>query len=117
ERLKKGEVDAVAVRVWQRANHRGHAASIVAAFRGGLLFDVHETYRELSESKMEVLFVLGGEDEVFPVEMMRRELLEGVQWKKGVTVVDGAGHEIVRSHVGEVVDIVEGFWGGEEAGE
>lgn len=111
ERLKKGEVDPVAVRVWQRENHRGHAASIVSVFRSGLLFDVHETFRELSESKMEVLFVLGGEDDVFPVEMMKRELIESVQWKKGVKVVEGAGHEVVRSHIGEVVDIVEEFWG------
>ncbi|TVY30503.1 Dihydrolipoyllysine-residue acetyltransferase component of acetoin cleaving system [Lachnellula hyalina] len=115
ERLKNGEIDPVAAQIWQMKNHRGHVASLVGSFRGGIVFDLHETYRELSKSKMETLVVLGGEDEVFPMEMMKRELLESVQWKKGMKVVDRAGHEIVRSHIGKVVEIVEEFWGGEEA--
>lgn len=109
ERLKNGEVDGVAVETWERENHAGHVANIVGTFRHGGVFDMHEAYGVLAKSEVRKLVVLGGADDFFREEMMRREL-EGVGWKEEVKVVEGAGHGVARTHVGEVVKILEDFW-------
>jgi pimeloyl-ACP methyl ester carboxylesterase len=110
ERLKEGVVDTVAVETWERENHGGHVVSIVGMFRDGV-FDQHEAYRALAKSEMKALVMIGSEDRVFEEKMMKREL-ESVGWKSGVRVVEGAGHGIVRSHVGEVAGVVEEFLSG-----
>jgi pimeloyl-ACP methyl ester carboxylesterase len=115
ERLKKGEVNTVSIETWEREFHKGHVASIVGAFRDGGVFDMHEVYRLLGKNEIRTLVVLGDKNGVFGKAMMTREL-EGVGWKKEVKVVERAGHEIVRSHVGEVVKIVGEFWSGKVGG-
>jgi len=107
ERLKEGVIDTVAVETWERENHGGHVASIVGMFRDGV-FDQHEAYGTLAHSETKALVIVGTEDAVFEEKMVKREL-ESVGWKSKVTVVEGAGHGILRSHVDEVIPVVEEF--------
>lgn len=116
EQLKERKIDTNAVQAWQRERHAGHKATIVGAWRNAGVFDLHGTYRSLAERGDRALVVLGGEDSVFPETFMRKQL-KSVGWKEEhVKAVKGATHEIVRSHIKEVVEVVEEFWKGSEDG-
>jgi len=109
ERLREGKVDTEAVQKWQRDHHAGHEASIVSYWRYSGVFDQHESYRKLVGGSVEVLIILGEKDTVIEPVETRREL-EGLGWKEEVVVVEGATHEIARSHVKEIADLTEKFW-------
>ncbi|KAH7356477.1 Alpha/Beta hydrolase protein [Rhexocercosporidium sp. MPI-PUGE-AT-0058] len=74
ERVKKGEMDGVAVETWQRENHGGHVASLVSMWNYAGVYDQHDSYKLLAESGVEILVLVGSEDGVFPEGMLRREL-------------------------------------------
>ncbi|KAH9223783.1 Alpha/Beta hydrolase protein [Leptodontidium sp. 2 PMI_412] len=111
ERVKKGELDTVAVEIWQRENHAGHVASLVSMWNYAGVYDQHESYRLLAKSKVEVLVLVGSEDDVFPEEMLRRGL-GSVGWKGDIKVVEGAGHGIIGSHSQDVGRLLEELWRG-----
>jgi pimeloyl-ACP methyl ester carboxylesterase len=110
ERLLKGEVDTVPVQKWEREMHKGHVASIVSMFRYAGVYDQHEEYRNLSGGDVKVLVVLGDKDQVIEVESTKKELLK-LGWKGEIKTVEGATHEIVRSHVQEVAGLAGEMWG------
>jgi hypothetical protein len=71
ERLQKGEVDPVAVQLWERAHHKGHETSVVNMF-SGITFDHNKEFAMLPRNGVEVLFILGEKDStVKPKEFER----------------------------------------------
>jgi pimeloyl-ACP methyl ester carboxylesterase len=113
ERLKNGEVDCEPIERWERENHPGHAASVVSMFRYGGVFDQHESYRKLVDSELKILVIVGEKDSVFEAEMVKKEL-GAMGWKKSIKQVDGAGHDVVRSHPQDVAALIRDFWDAKE---
>lgn len=110
ERLKMGIIESEPIERWERDNHKGHMASVVSLFRYGNVFDQHESYRKLlTESGIKTKVIVGEEDNHFSPEFVKMELAE-LGWEGEVVQVNGAGHGLVRSHVEEVVGLIEGFW-------
>ncbi|CZR59801.1 uncharacterized protein PAC_09695 [Phialocephala subalpina] len=109
ERMVKGEVDTVPIEKWEREEHRGHVASLVSTWNYGGVFDQHESYGKLLEKKFKTLVVLGSKDGVIEPEDTKKEL-EKLGWKGEVPVVEGATHDIVRSHRKEVAVLCIEFW-------
>jgi pimeloyl-ACP methyl ester carboxylesterase len=109
ERLKLGIVETEPVEIWQNKYHKGHAATLISAFRYGGVFDQLASYQKIALGHVKVLMILGEKDTVFDAETLKKELLE-VGWKGEITIVEGATHGIVRSHAHEVAHLAEGFW-------
>jgi hypothetical protein len=61
ERLQKGEVDPVAVQLWERAHHKGHETSVVNMF-SGITIDHDKEFAMLPKSGVEMLLILGEKD-------------------------------------------------------
>ena len=110
ERLLKGEIETVPIQKWEREVHKGHVASLVSMFRYAGVYDQHEEYGKLVDSDVEVFVVLGDKDRVIEAESTKKELAK-LGWKGEIRVIEGATHEIVRSHVKEVADLVGEVWG------
>lgn len=104
ERVNRGEVAPEAIKSWERNEHRGHVASVVAICRDGKLFDGHEAFRTVARSRRKTLAVLGELDDVCTVQD-----LEAVEWRN-VVVVKGANHGLVRDHVSDVAALLQEFW-------
>ncbi|KAG0645171.1 Proline iminopeptidase, partial [Hyphodiscus hymeniophilus] len=109
ERMLKGDVDTEPVEKWEREYHKGHVASLVSLWRC-CCYDQHDDYRKLVSGDVPSLVILAEKDGAFPLEFMRKEF-SGLDWKGEIKVVSGATHNVVRSHVKEVVDLVGAFWG------
>ncbi|KAK9312828.1 Alpha/Beta hydrolase protein [Lipomyces starkeyi] len=104
ERLHRGEFVSEAIKSWERVEHKGHVASVVAMFRDGDVFDGHEAFRTVAKSGRKILAVLGELDDLCTVQD-----LETVGWRN-VVVVKGANHGLVRENVGEVAAPLQEFW-------
>ena len=111
ERLRRGQVDTEPIQKWEREQHKGHVASLVSMFRYIGLYDLHEEYRKLRDLDVKILVILGDKDQVIEAESTKKELL-GLSWNGEIRVVEGATHEIVRSHVQEVADLAGEMWEG-----
>ena len=61
ERLRTGEVDLVAVKLWERKHHRGHEQSVISMFEG-LIADHEDKSAMLPKCGVEVLLILRGKD-------------------------------------------------------
>jgi pimeloyl-ACP methyl ester carboxylesterase len=55
----KGEISGEPIRVWGREHHKGHIPSLVAIFRDGGIFDMHQHFKKASQSGIRRLAVLG----------------------------------------------------------
>lgn len=110
ERLLKGEIDTAPIQKWERETHKGHVASLVSMFRYAGVYDQHEEYRKLARGDVPMLVILGEKDLVIEPEPTKRELSK-LDWTGKITIVDGATHEIVRSHTQKVADLVSEMWG------
>jgi pimeloyl-ACP methyl ester carboxylesterase len=110
EKLLKGEVDTAPILKWERETHKGHVASTVSMFRYTGVYDQHEEYRKLATGDVPVLVVLGEKDHVIEAEYTRSELLK-LGWKGEIKVVEGATHELPRSHPQEVAEHAGKMWG------
>jgi pimeloyl-ACP methyl ester carboxylesterase len=75
-----------------------------------LLYDQHVEFGKLVGSTVKVLVVLGEKDPVIETEATKRAL-EALGWKGKISVIEGATHEVVRSHAQEVADIAGELWG------
>lgn len=106
ERVARGEVVAEAVREWEMKEHEGHAASVVAVFRDGGVFDKDPEFAKAAKSGIPNLSVLGELDDVCSVEK-----LENVGMRN-IAVVPQVGHGVVRERVPEVAGLIEDFWKG-----
>jgi pimeloyl-ACP methyl ester carboxylesterase len=104
ERVARKEVVAEALRAWQLREHPGHAASVVGVFRDGGVMDRDEVFVKAVKSGVPNVVVLGETDDI-----CTKEQLQGLGFKD-VHVVDGAGHEVVRTCVPEVAGTIEEFW-------
>jgi pimeloyl-ACP methyl ester carboxylesterase len=104
KRVAKKEVVAEALRAWQLREHSGHAASVVGVFRDGGVMGRDEVFAEAAKSGVPNVVVLGETDDV-----CSKEQLQGLGFKD-VHVVDGAGHEVVRTRVPEVAGAIEVLW-------
>lgn len=104
ERAHRGELVSEAIRSWERVEHKGHVASVVAMFRDGDVFDGHEAFRAVAKSGRKVLAVLGERDNICTVQD-----LEAVGWGD-VVVVKGANHALVRDNVDDVGALLQEFW-------
>ena len=111
ERLLKGDIDVSPVQKWERENHGGHVASLVSMWRYVGVFDLHEQYRTLAKGSIPMLVVFGEKDTVIEPEKTQKELLE-MGWKGEFRIIEGATHEIVRTHAREVAKLASAFWGG-----
>jgi pimeloyl-ACP methyl ester carboxylesterase len=109
ERVLKGEVDTVAVEKWERETHKGHVASLVSMFRHGGVYDGHDAYKMLANKGVNVLVILGEKDGVIEAGPTEKELLK-LGWTGEIKVIEGATHEIIRTHAGDVVGLVKPFW-------
>ena len=109
ERMLKGEFDPVPVVKWERETHKGHEASVVSIFRY-TVYDQHEEYRKLVSGGIPIIVILAEQDPVIEPEPTKSELVK-LGWEGKVTTVDGANHEIVRSHPQEVADLASEMWG------
>ena len=110
ERLANGKVESEPIEKWERDNHAGHAASLVSLFRYGSVWDQHDVYKSLAQSKINTMFVLGENDECFDMKVWQKELGQ-LGWKeKDIKVVNGAGHAVVRSHSIELTKLINDFW-------
>ena len=110
ERLLKGEVDTVPIEKWEREIHKGHVASLVSMFRYAGVYDQHAEYRKLANGDVPVLVIMGKKDHVIEPEYTKSELSR-YGWQGKIIVVDGATHEIARSHAQEVADLAGEMWG------
>jgi pimeloyl-ACP methyl ester carboxylesterase len=108
ERLQKGEVDMVAVQLWERAHHKGHERSVISTFEGTVL-DQHDKFAMLPKSGVEVLLILGEKDDaVKPMEV--REVFSKMGWVGDIHEIAGAGHDVVRPYVDETAGLMDKFW-------
>ncbi|KAF4126099.1 alpha/beta hydrolase fold [Geosmithia morbida] len=104
DRVSRGEVVAEAVREWQALEHRGHSASVVAAFRDAGVMDAHDQFDKAAATGVATLAVLGETD----VLSSAREL--GEHGLTNVRVIRGADHGVVRSEVPQVAAHISDFW-------
>lgn len=104
ERLQRGELVSEAIKSWERVEHKGHVASVVAMVRDGDIFDGHEAFRMVAKSGRKTLAVLGELD-----EFCTAQDLETVGWRD-VVVVKGANHGLVRDNVSDVAALLQEFW-------
>lgn len=108
ERLKKGEVDLVAVQLWERQHHKGHVQSLVSMW-DGLVFGHGNTFALLPKSGFECLVILGEKDPVIKPDQVKESLAK-MSWVGDIHVIEGAGHDVVRPFKDETVKLVEDFW-------
>lgn len=103
EKVARGEMVAAAIRDWEMREHKGHAASVVAIFRDGGVFDRHAESAKVVKSGIKSLVVLGELDVVCSVQDLEEVGM------RNVVVVPQVGHEVVRERVSEVAGPVEDF--------
>ncbi|KAH8805382.1 valacyclovir hydrolase [Xylogone sp. PMI_703] len=103
ERVNRGELVVEAIRSWEREEHKGHVASVVAMGRDGNIFDGHDAYRTVAKGEKKTLAVLGELDDVCTTQD-----LNAVGWEN-VLVVKGANHGLVRNRVDEVAAPLHDF--------
>lgn len=106
ERVARGEVVAEAVRDWEMKEHEGHAASVIAVFRDGGVWDKDAEFAQAAKSGIPNLSVLGEFDDVCSVEMLENVGIDNI------SVVPQIGHGVVRERVPEVAGLIEDFWKG-----
>jgi pimeloyl-ACP methyl ester carboxylesterase len=104
ERVAKGEVVAGATKEWQIREHPGHMATVLAVVRDGGVFDRDAQFAEAVQTEIPSYAVLGELDGV-----VNEKALEKVGFKQ-VSVVQGAGHGVVRERVPEVTSLIGDFW-------
>lgn len=104
ERVVKGEVVAEAVKEWQIRNHPGHMASVLAVVRDGGVFDRDVEFSEVAHGHIPSYAVMAEQD-----GFSRARDLERTGFKQ-VSVVQEAGHDVVRKRVPEVASFIKGFW-------
>jgi pimeloyl-ACP methyl ester carboxylesterase len=109
EMLRKGRVDSVAVEKWERETHKGHVAGIVSMFRFGGVYDEQNSYELLNRTGVAKFVILGSQDVVIEPKATEFKLRE-MGWQGVLHVIDGATHEIVRSHTARVAELTEQFW-------
>ena len=109
ERLKMGIVETEPVQIWENEHHGGHAASLISSFRYGGVFDQRTSYQKIAGGDVKALMILGEKDTVFDAETHKKELLE-IGWKGEIMVMEGATHEIIRTHAQQVAHLSESFW-------
>ena len=103
ERVHKGELISEAIRSWERVEHKGHVASVVAMFRDGGVFDGHDAFKMVTKSGKKTLAVLGELDDFCAVQD-----LEAAGWRN-VVVVKEANHGLVRNNVNDVAALLQEF--------
>ncbi|KAE9378149.1 alpha/beta-hydrolase [Stipitochalara longipes BDJ] len=108
ERLRKGEVDPVAVQLWERVHHKGHEMSVISMFEG-LISDHDDKFAMLPKSGVEVLLILGEKDTGVRPEDIRKAL-SSVGWSGDIHEIEGAGHDVVRPCVDETARVMNQFW-------
>lgn len=104
QRVEKGEVVASALRAWQKHEHPGHLASVVAAFRDAGVMDKQATFEKAAGIGIPSLVVLGELDDVCTEEQVKETGFRNTK------VVPEVGHEVVRQKVPEVTALIEDFW-------
>ncbi|KAB8262108.1 Alpha/Beta hydrolase protein [Aspergillus pseudonomiae] len=104
ERVARGEVVAEAVRDWEMKEHPGHAASVVAIFRDGGVFDKHAEFAKAATTGIQSLCVLGELDDLCSVQDLHELGMQNVE------VVPQVGHGVVRERVPEVAGFIQQFW-------
>jgi pimeloyl-ACP methyl ester carboxylesterase len=104
ERIGRGEIVAGVIREWALREHRGHAASVVAIYRDGGVFDKHAEFANVAKSGIKTLCILGELDDVCSVEDLHQIGMANV------VIVPQVGHEVVRVRVPEVAGAIEDFW-------
>jgi pimeloyl-ACP methyl ester carboxylesterase len=104
ERVGRGEVVAKAVQEWQRREHAGHTASVVAVFRDGGVMDNDAGFIGAVGTGIPSLVVLGELDDICD----ERELKE--LGFANVFIVPQVGHGVVRERVPEVARLISSFW-------
>lgn len=100
----KGEISGEPIRVWGREHHKGHIPSLVAIFRDGGIFDMHQHFKKASQSGIRRLAVLGELDDWCTKQDLRSVGFEDV------VVIPQAGHGLVRQRVSEVTGPIIEFW-------
>lgn len=104
ERVAKGEVVAEAVKEWQIREHPGHMATVLAVIRDGGVFDKDDLFSEAVKSGIPS-YVIVGELDGFSTE----EAVKKVGFNQ-ISIVQGAGHSVVREQVPEVASLISDFW-------
>ncbi|GAM84759.1 hypothetical protein ANO11243_027600 [Dothideomycetidae sp. 11243] len=104
ERVKKGEVVTEALRDWEKREHPGHAASIVAILRDGGVLARHDVYRQLAQLGIPTRFVIGENDEMCSEAEVR------TLGFKDVVVLPNVGHSDLRDKVSQVSAVIAEFW-------
>jgi pimeloyl-ACP methyl ester carboxylesterase len=108
ERLQKGEVDLVAVQLWEREHHKGHEKSVISMFEG-LITGHYDKFAMLPKSGVEVLLILGENDKgIQPKDI--RAALSKIGWVGDIHEIEGAGHDVVRPYVDETARVMNEFW-------
>jgi pimeloyl-ACP methyl ester carboxylesterase len=107
EKVANGEVVAAAVKKWQMAEHPGHTATVRAVVRDGGVFDVdsQSNFKAAAGSAIPYYGIVGEFDPVCCEDGLKRVGF------KHVSVVQGAGHEVVRARASEVAALITDFWG------
>ncbi|KAN0108492.1 alpha/beta-hydrolase [Hyaloscypha variabilis] len=108
ERLQKGEVDVVAVQLWERAHHKGHEKSVISMFEG-LSVDHDDKFTMLPKSGVEVLLILGEKDPAVQPDKIRKAF-SNMEWHGDIHEIKGAGHDVVRPSVDETARVINQFW-------
>jgi pimeloyl-ACP methyl ester carboxylesterase len=103
DRLSEPLVLAKALRQWELSEHKGYPYTVFSAFRDGGVYDRDDDFRMFAGCTFKNGAVLGGKDDVCS-ERQLRDL--GFQ---AVDVIE-ADHDLVRTHVDGVADLVVHFW-------
>jgi len=103
EQVHSGKLVCEAIRSWERVEHKGHVASVVAMVRDGNVFDGHDAFRMVAKSGKKTLAVLGELDDFSTIRDVN-----AVGWEN-VVVVKGAKHGLVRENVNDVAALLQEF--------
>ncbi|KAF2004249.1 alpha/beta-hydrolase [Amniculicola lignicola CBS 123094] len=106
ERVGRGQVVSEAVKAWQKREHPGHVASVLAIIRDGGVVDGSAVFLKAAQTSIPSLVVLGALDDICTTE----ELAE-LGFAK-VFVVPEVGHGVVRERGPEVAGFISDFWSG-----
>lgn len=104
ESVAKGKVVAEATKEWQIREHPGHMASVLAVVRDGGVFDRDAQFAEAVRTEIPSYVILGELDGVCSEEALKKAGF------KQTSVVQGAGHGVVRERIPEVASLIGDFW-------
>lgn len=105
ERVERGEVVPQALRQWQRDEHPGFRRSVLSMFReDGNVDGCEERFRGFAKLEMKKVVVLAEQDNVCTKDQLNGLGLDDVE------VIEGVGHELVRTVPADVARIVYRMW-------